>query len=182
MRAVARLLRLPRVLALCAILLAPATFADEAPTLEYQVKAVFLLRIAQFIEWPPRPTAMPIVIGVLGEDPFGPILDQAVQGEHIAGHPIVVRRYSDPDSFGSSDLLLVANSERSAVNRVLRRVAGKPTLTVADFEGFVGQGGAIELFLDAGRVRFRIDRKAAEAAGLSLRSQLLRAAAMVKED
>jgi hypothetical protein len=182
MRAVAKSLRLQGALALCTLLLAPVTCEAEASTLEYQVKAVFILRIAQLTEWPRRPAAMPFVIGVMGDDPFGPLLDQVVKGELIEGHPIVVRRYSGPDTLGLCDLLLITGPQRSAADRALKRVAGKPTLTVADFEGFVGQGGAVELFISSDRVRFRIDRKAAEAAGLSLRSQLLRAAALVKDD
>jgi hypothetical protein len=79
------------------------------------------------------------------------------------------------------DLLFISASIRRTVGRVLAAVAGAPTLTVADFDGFVGQGGAVELYVDDGYVRFRIDRRAAQSAGLELRSQLLRAAASVEE-
>lgn len=185
MRTPASSMRSARALVLCVTLLLPAASAQETASLEYQVNAVFLLRIAQFIEWPARPAQpalAPFIIGVIGEDPFGPLLDQVVAGEHIAGRPIVVRRFPGPENLGASDLLVVASSERAATERVLKRVAGVPTLTVADFEGFVGQGGAVEFYLHEGRVRFRIDRRAAEAAGLRLRSQLLRAAALVKDD
>jgi hypothetical protein len=75
----------------------------------------------------------------------------------------------------------LAASHQQAMAQLLSRLQGWQTLTVADFAGFVGRGGAVELFLDEGRVRFRIDRDAAQAAGLVLRSQLLRAAATVKE-
>lgn len=185
MLASASSLRFTRALAMCAVLLLPAASAQDAPSLEYQVKAVFLLRIAQFVEWPARPAQpalAPFIIGILGNDPFGPVLDQVVAGEHVAGRPIVVRRFAGPESLRASDLLLVASSHRAATDRVLKHVAGVPTLTVADFEGFVGQGGAVELYLEEGRVRFRIDRAAAEAAGLGVRSQLLRAASLVKDD
>jgi hypothetical protein len=166
-----------------AFVLAPVAPAQEAVSLEYQVKAVFLLRIAQFTDWPAdsEQLAQPFVIGVLGQDPFGSILEQAVEGERISGRPIVVRRYAELADLAPYDLLFVAASHQQAMARLLARLKGWQTLTVADFAGFVGRGGAVELFLDEGRVRFRIDRDAAQAAGLVLRSQLLRAAATVKE-
>lgn len=166
------------VLALAA--LAPV---QEAASLEYQVKAVFLLRLAQFTEWPAdaRQSAQPFVIGVLGQDPFGSRLEQAVEGERISGRPIVVERYAEVADLAPCDLLFVAASHQRATAQVLSRLKGSQTLTVADFAGFVGRGGAVELFLEEDRVRFRIDRDAAQAAGLVLRSQLLRAAATVKE-
>jgi hypothetical protein len=162
---------------------APAAQVPEQPFLEYQVKAVFLLRIAQFTEWPQaaaRPPEAPFVIGVLGEDPFGSQLDLAVAGEKIAGREVAVQRFDRLERLGPSDILFVSGSERRNVDRVLKRIAGEPTLTVGDFQGFVGQGGAVELYLENERVRFRIDRAAAQAAGLSMRSQLLRAAASVQ--
>lgn len=166
-----------------ALAIATAAPAQEAASLEYQVKAVFLLRIAQFTEWPAdaEQLAEPFVIGVLGQDPFGSILELAVEGERISGRPIIVRRYAGLADLAPCDLLFVAASHQQATAQVLSRVRAAQTLTVADFAGFVGRGGAVELFLDQGRVRFRIDRDAAQAAGLVLRSQLLRAAASVEE-
>ena len=181
MGACARWARL--LLGVGALALATAAPAQEAASLEYQVKAVFLLRIAQFTEWPAdaEQLAQPFVIGVLGQDPFGSILEQAVEGERISGRPIVVRRYAGLADLAPCDLLFIAASHQQATVQVLAHVRAAQTLTVADFAGFVRRGGAVELFLDEGHVRFRINRDAAQAAGLVLRSQLLRAAASVEE-
>lgn len=48
---------------------------------EYQVKAVFLFNFAQFVTWPSQPADAPLVIGILGDDPFGSYLDETVRGE-----------------------------------------------------------------------------------------------------
>src|SRR5579859_1986919 len=68
--------------------------ALAAPTAQ-QVEAVFLFYFSQFVDWPPGAFAgegSPIVIGVLGDDPFDGTLDQAVAGERVDGRPIAVRR------------------------------------------------------------------------------------------
>ena len=64
---------------------------------DYEVKAVFLFNFAQFVDWPQSafPEAQsPLVIGILGRDPFGAFLDDTVRGETVEGRPLVVRRYS----------------------------------------------------------------------------------------
>lgn len=158
--------------------------AAEPGRPEHEVKAVFLLRIAQFTEWPARPgtpSAEIFRFCVMGEDPFGALLDDVIRGERVGGRPAVVRRIPGPGPATECDLLFISASIRSSLRQVLSALARTPTLTVADFEGFVRQGGAVELYVEEGYVRFRIDRRAAQAAGLELRSQLLRAAASVEE-
>src|SRR5258705_4625430 len=73
-----------------------ALLAQSAPSRENQIKAVFLFNFAQFVEWPAQafPEARtPLVIGVLGEDPFGAFLDETVRGEKVNNRPLVVQRY-----------------------------------------------------------------------------------------
>src|SRR5437868_3956082 len=71
-----------------------------AQSKEYPVKSIFLFNFTQFVEWPTnafRDPAAPIVIGVVGEDPFGTLLDEAVKGETVSGRPLSVRRYRRTD-------------------------------------------------------------------------------------
>src|SRR5581483_5614207 len=73
-----------------------ANAAAPAPT-DYQVKAVFLFNFAQFVEWPTNAFAnenSPVVIGILGEDPFGGVLDQTVKGERARGRLITTKRFA----------------------------------------------------------------------------------------
>src|SRR6266702_4256829 len=72
-------------------------------TREYQVKAVFLFNFTQFVEWPAGAFARvntPLVIGVLGDDPFGAYLDETVRGETANGRPLVVVRYRRVQEIG----------------------------------------------------------------------------------
>jgi hypothetical protein len=156
--------------------------AAEPSRPEYEVKAIFLLRIAQFTDWPDRgrrPSGG-FRLCIRGEDPFGALIDETVRGESIDGRPAEVRRLAAGDSAASCDLLFLSRSARGDVGDALADVAGLPVLTVADFDGFVGAGGSVELYVDEGFVRFRVDRRAAQAAGLQLRSQLLKAASAVR--
>src|ERR1700674_3322145 len=86
----------------------------EKPPSEYELKAAFLYTFAQFTEWPadafPSPSA-PLIIGILGDDPFGRILDDTIKQEPIHGRPTVIRRLVG-ESFKSCHLIFVSSSER----------------------------------------------------------------------
>lgn len=153
----------------------------QAPK-EYQVKAVFLFRIAQFVEWPPsafpEPQA-PLVIGVLGQDPFGTYLDEILQGETVNNHPLAVQRYASVEEITTCHILFISRSEDDRLDRVLVGLKGRDILTVGDVERFSARGGMIRFVTERGRIRLRINLKAAEAANLKLSSKLLRPAEIV---
>jgi hypothetical protein len=70
---------------------------------EYALKAVFLYNFCRFIDWPKSAFASPdepIVIGIIGEDPFGSLLRAAVHGETSRGRTIQIEHYRKPDAIG----------------------------------------------------------------------------------
>lgn len=153
--------------------------ALAAPTAA-QVEAVFLFYFSQFVDWPP--TAFPdrhapIVIGVLGDDPFGGALDQAVAGEQVNGRPVVVRRLKSIADATDCHILYISSSEAPQLARILSALKGRDVLTVSDLDHFVQSGGMIRFILVEQHVRLLINPQAAQAAGLKLSSKLLRAAA-----
>ena len=104
------------IAALTATLLPQSAFAQSQsePKGEYALKAVFLYNFCRFIDWPKSAFASPnepIVIGVIGEDPFGSLLKEAVQGETSRGRAIQIEHYSKPDAIGHCHLLFVSHSE-----------------------------------------------------------------------
>lgn len=161
---------------------APADAAETRLSREFQVKAVFLFNFAQFVEWPAgafeSPTS-PLVIGVLGLDPFGPYLDEAVSGEKVNGHPLVVQRYRRVSDIGACHILFVSGSEGARAEQVAESLQGRSILTVCDWEGFARHGGMIRFMMERSHVRLRINLDAAKAAGLTISSKLLRSAELV---
>lgn len=159
--------------------LAPAQ--SSAPS-EYQLKAVFLFNFTQFVKWPPATFAAPdapLVIGVLGPDPFGLFLDETVRGERIDGHPLEVRRYRGVAEIGACHVLFVAKAEAPRLREICARLRGRSVLTVGDMETFNAEGGMIGFFAERNRIRLRVNLEAARDAGLVISSKLLRAADIV---
>jgi hypothetical protein len=149
---------------------------------EYQLKAVFLFNFAQFVEWPPAAvpdSQAPLVLGILGSDPFGRILDETVRGEHLGARPFVVRRYRRVDDVEACDILFISQSEDDRLDEILTRLRERPILTVGDRDGFAARGGMIHFVTDKRRIRLRINLAAVQAAHLTISSKLLRAAEIV---
>jgi hypothetical protein len=151
---------------------------------EYQLKAVFLFNFSQFVDWPPAAFAderAPLVIGVLGEDPFGGELDAAVSGETVNGRPLTVRRYRRVEEIEQCHILFIDRSERDRLGKILDKIDGRSVLTVGDFEGFARNGGMIRFVSSGNRIRLRINLEAAQAADLAISSKLLRPAEIVRK-
>jgi hypothetical protein len=182
MAKLASFVRATALLLLGGLALLPVARAQAPVARETQVKAVFLFNFVQFVEWPAAAFASPdapLVIGVLGADPFGEILDEVVRGEKIGARTLEVRRFATVEEVAGCQLLFISASEQPHLEETLRALQGRPILTVGDTEGFATRGGMIRFVTDRGRIKLRINLAAAKAAGLVLSSKLLRPAEIV---
>ena len=172
-------------LALPAISLVRQPLAAQEPSLEYQIKAAFLLNFARYIEWPGPafPTGdSPLMLCVLGPNPFGTALTRTAEGERVQGHPIVVQSVAELQQVARCHLLFISESARGRAASVIAHVESvvTPTATVGEFPGFIDAGGVINLLTVGGRVRFEVNVGAAERRGLRVSSRLLRLAVTVR--
>ena len=171
--------------AACALLLAGRveTAAQSAIPPEYQVKAAFLFRFSQFTQWPLEAFAgagSPLVIGILGEDPFREFLDDIVRGEQVQERPFVIQRYRRLAEMKTCHVLFISRSENSRIDQILAGLRDRPILTVCEVEGFTTRGGMIEFVSHEGKIRLRINPTAAKSVGLTISSKLLRPAEIVE--
>ncbi|HEY8935580.1 MAG TPA: YfiR family protein [Cyclobacteriaceae bacterium] len=163
------------------VVLSPAQLS--APSQEYQVKAVFLFNFAQFVEWSPRAfpeTETPLIIGVLGEDPFGSYLDETVHGEKINNHALIVQRYKKVEDVKNCQILFINYKKKDQIKQVLENLKEKDVLTVGDATNFAQMGGVIGFFTEEGKIRIRVNLEVAKNSELSISSKLLRVAEIVK--
>ncbi|GAB2769490.1 hypothetical protein GCM10027275_09980 [Rhabdobacter roseus] len=164
----------------CLLLLAAVGLhAQPAPSLEDRVKAVFLFNFTQFVAWPEQafPAAeAPLVIGVLGENPFGTYLREVVTGETMGSHPIVVEHYREGKDLKPCHILFVSAGNTHRLPEILQECQEKGILTVGDAPAFLAMGGMIRLYRQAGKIRLQINPERTRAAGLTLSAKLLRLA------
>ncbi len=163
------------------ILLHAAADAHPAAT-EYEIKAVYLFNFARFVTWPdsafPSPEA-PITLCVLGNDPFGSVLDRTLANESVAGRPLAARRIAGPEAATDCQLVFVDTSASTTTSRLLHALRGQPVLTVGDDEAFAHAGGMVGFYLEDATVRLAVNEASVRAAGLSMSAQLLRIVRLV---
>ncbi len=150
----------------------------RAQSMELAVKATFLLRFGDFVDWPADAFDgnEPLRICVLGPDPFGTLLNDAVAGQKVQGRNVVVVKVADDAPLPRCHMVYVQSS-RIAQER-LRSVHGKPVLTVLDTGS--ASGGIINFVIDKNRVRFAIDPQGAATNRLTISSKLLALAVNLK--
>jgi hypothetical protein len=147
--------------------------AAQAPN-EYRVKAAFILNFARFIEWPGDvySDGSSLVVGIIGDDPFGGALDQ-LNGTSVNGRRISIRRLRLGDNLRACQILFVSSSERSRLGKILEGLRGASVLTIGELPQFIQAGGILKFVIQDDKVRFEIDAGTASQAHLRVSSKLL---------
>jgi hypothetical protein len=177
-----RRLRSACLLALAVLGLLPSGASSAAPN-EYDVKATLMVNFMKFVEWPDDTSAVapgPLVLAVVGNDPFGAALERATAGQSVNGRSVVVKRWKNPRELGPCHVLFVAVSDADEVSHILGGLKGTAVLTIGDGPSFVSEGGIIGFFMHDSRIRFDISPTTAERAHLRISSRLLAVAHVVQ--
>lgn len=155
--------------------------AEEAIYTEYEVKAAFLYNFTRFVEWPESASLKnTFIIGVLGDDSFGAILEQTINSKTVQGRNIVIQRFNDFERINSCDILYIGHFSQFPLDQVLSHVSSPGILTIGDSNDFIQKGGMIHLYLLDNKLRFEINLKAAAHSGLKISSKLLSLATRVE--
>ncbi len=196
----------------CLFVLAAVTFGlisyaysdtQSAQYKEYEIKAAFIYNFLKFVDWPEKKMAVSddkIIIGIIGEDPFGAAAN-VFKDKLVEKRSLVVKRFEsltqlkEMDEKGKLDLdkkieelrtchlLFICPSEQKQLREIIKLVDKHNVLTVGDSTDFLEAGGIINFFIHENKIRFNINLTATEKAGLKIRSQLLRLAKeVIKEE
>lgn len=160
----------------------PVSSANEPGRLEYQVKAAFLYKFANYVEWPQAhfpEEETPITIAVMGAAPIAAELERVVVGRSAQGRPIAVKRLNAGEPLEGLHIVFVGPEETRRLARVAEAAAAQSILVVTDSAGALAEGSMINFILADGKVRFEIARDTAEKSGLKLSSRLLAVAQQV---
>ena len=160
---------------------------ESSDSSEYLIKAGFIYNFAKLVEWPATAFAQPdspIVIGILGDDPFGATLDRIVADKKINGRGFAVKRLKwtrDLKDLRDCNILFVSSSEKEHIDSVVDAMKWLPILTIGDAPGFARRGGIMNFTLEDNKIRFEVNVEAAKHADLTISSRLLTLARIVQQ-
>lgn len=165
-------------------LLAASAGAQQLKPNEYQVKATYLYNFGKFVKWPTEGEANKsdsFGVCVLGQDPFGPILDTTLSRETLDGKPVVLKRIARAQDAADCKIVFVSSGEEKHLKEDLETLNSLGALTVSDMKDFARRGGMIQFTLEGERIRFEINVESAQNAKLVLSSELLKVAANIRK-
>jgi hypothetical protein len=173
----------------CGVLLAlirpaQAQEAEEAVVnREYPLKALFLYNFGSYAEWPPGAFSndqAPFVIGVLGSAPINDTLNQIAAAKTIGGRKIAIEQFPSVDDIKPCQILFIARGVAAPQQRTAIEVMKtRPALIVGDSSDFAAEGGCVNFYVEANKIRFEINTTAVRQRQLKLSSKLLAMARIV---
>jgi hypothetical protein len=174
------------VLAASVLALAPAPQAlaqvppAERPR-EALVKAAFLHKFFDFVEWPDGTFARPdtpVRIGVVGDEEILQDLQELAKDRVRDGRPVTPVRVMPGEALAGFHILYVKSSSTQMAG--VLAAAPEGVLTVADAESAHPKGSVMSFFVEEGRVRFGVSLDAAARQRLRLSSRLLSVARKIQ--
>jgi len=161
------------VILLIAITCNSVSFANEPQSLEYKLKALYIVRLAKFITWPENPQKNSFVVCIEAGDKVAIQLRKTTETE-INGRKLEIIDPPSGSSITQCDFLYLS---RGKVDSYL---AHTPVFTLSSQANFAEQGGMIEFYIDLGKVRMKANLLAINKAGIKLSSKLIRLLKIVK--
>jgi len=162
----------------------PARGGQPAPGAlsEYQIKAAYLYYFSTFVDWPPEAFSRgrePLVVGVLGVDPFGEVLESTIGDRRVGNRNVKIKRSRRVEDLRQAHVVFVSASEKERWPDILAALKGTNALTVSEIQQFCGNGGMSAFLIENDVVRFDVNLDNAEQAGLKISARMLSTARVV---
>jgi len=155
---------------------APDALSQSENTAEYSVKLAVLYNFTQFVEWPAetfRDANAPLMVCVVGEDPFGADLERELRTRTAGSHRLEMTRVKQGSDLRACHIVFVTAAQKKRTPTILASLGGADTLTVGETKEFTEHGGIISFTIEKNKLRFEINLDAARRTRLKISSKLL---------
>ncbi len=173
-----------RAVALMGLLFAariPLQHAVAQSAREDSVKAAFLYRFTDYVEWPaPALQSAQFTIAVLDDPGVAADLERILTGHPVKGRPARVKLIHHAKEAADAQIVFVGSGDADAHQRLIAGLSGQPVLIVTDENHGLEEGSTVNFMLVDHKVRFEISLTAAARSGLKISSELLSVAARVE--
>jgi len=151
---------------------------------EVTLKGAFLFNFARFTEWPADALQPDTTVSacVFGDRAVADAFAKTVKGKQLAGRAIAVTTIAANESIPPCHLLYLSGVAEARIAEIVSTLRDTPVLTVSDSDTFTKRGGIVQIFVESGKMKFRINSRSARRARLQLSSRLLALAEVVDED
>ncbi|MGL1888798.1 MAG: YfiR family protein [Reichenbachiella sp.] len=147
------------------LLVTSLTFFASAQ--ESKFKALFIYKFAEYVEWPSNPSTL--TVGIIGStDVFKELSSFAA---NKGGMEVI--KINSASEASKCNMIFIPSSESGTIDQFQSSTASKSILVVADDSSLVTKGADIGFFMDAGKLRFKINKNSIESKNMIPSSKLL---------
>jgi hypothetical protein len=148
---------------------------------EYNLKAAFLYRFTDYVDWPNTNESQTFNIGVLGECPIINSLNEITRNKNVKSRPISIKKCEGLSEAMPCQILFIPLNTSYSIETVLSKINGRQVLIVTEQPGNASRGAHINFIVVESKLRFEVNLKSVTLSGLKLSSQLLQHAIIVDE-
>lgn len=149
----------------------------QAQNFEYHIKAALLEKIAKFTQWPPNKPMnapkQPLIICVVGENPFGDLLDRLYSVKKIKDRNVKVLYLDSHDPLVPCHMLYLSSEAPHRFREVIAYAEQNQILTFADNPGWGRKGICINFYVENETVQMEINEKSLKKNTIQINSLLL---------
>ena len=142
---------------------------------EDELKFATLLAFVQNAQWTDQLAAnAPLTVGVVGRAAFAKWLSVSGEGKTANGHPLRIIGLGAAVDPHCCQVVYFATDKPAEIKPVLQAFSSEHVLTIGETDGFLEQGGAVNLFLLDGHMAFEVSLGTLTRSGVEISSKLLR--------
>ena len=151
------------------------SFAQLNKVNPWAVEAAFLRNFTRYVSWPDTAFSnetTPWNICILGKDPFGNLLDNALQGRIERGRTFSTLRINTPMQAKQCQIVYISYEIGMNRRAALNQLQQLPILTVSNAPEFLNEGGIIRFDIDD-FIEMNINLDQAQSASLEIQTKML---------
>ncbi|MBD5780813.1 YfiR family protein [Pelagicoccus sp. NFK12] len=166
-------------------LLGSRTHAE--PIEQDTVEAAMTLQLLGFTEWPDsgdRDDQAPRTIGIMNSSASYLAFEALLNDPRFKGRFVIVpvNGQTPNEELFRCDVLFFSDPDPIEIPRLLKRIEKRPIVLIGTFEGFLEQGGLVNLVKKQRRLGFEVHLDNSKRHGIEFRAKLLRLASRIVQE
>jgi len=149
---------------------------------ESELKATFIYHFTKYIRWPNSEGYEIFNIGVLGDSRVIEPLQEIAKKETVHNKKMMIKQLNNTEDIRDCQIVFISESMRNEAAEILNEISEKHILTIGESVGMARQGIAMNFIIQKDKIKFEMNIRAFQRAGLAVSSQLQKLAIMVEEE
>jgi hypothetical protein len=160
-----------------------ASFSFYGPTQtdsqEYILKAAFIYRFADYIEWINESENSTFTIGILGESSIITPLNEIAKDKKVKNKSVTIKLCKSLDDMNACQVVFVSKNYNTTIETIVSKAYNNPILIITEQKDACEKGAHINFIISDNKLKFEINLKAALKANFKISSQLLQHAILI---